>query len=139
MKVHRLAVSYGTPKYAASAFALAMLLLYAVNSNAAQPQTLKDQLIGNWKLVSWNRVVDGVPEAGPFGAAPIGHHIFTTDGYFCVGVMPPDRPKFAAPDYRAGSLQEKASAFDTYVSYSGRYEANDQERSLVLRLTSAGF
>ncbi len=109
------------------------LLIFAAISDRAHGQTLQERLVGNWKLLSWSRVVDGIPEAGPFGSAPIGHHIFTADGYFCVGVMPPDRAKFAGADYRAGSLQEKASAFDTYVSYCGRYEINEQERSLLLR------
>ena len=56
--------------------------------------------------------MDGKAEAGPFGPTPIGHHIFTADGYFCVAVMTPDRPKLPVSDYRAGSLEDKAAAFD---------------------------
>jgi len=120
-------------RYRIAPWCAALVLLCTAMSDRAYSQSLNEQLVGNWKLVSWNRVVDGKPEPGPFGPAPIGHHIFTTDGYFCVAVMPPDRPTFPAADYRAGSLQEKASAFDTFVSYCGRYEANEQERSLLLR------
>lgn len=111
----------------------ALFLLCAAVSDRAYGQTLKEQLVGSWKLVSWDRVVDGVPGPGLFGPAPMGHHIFTADGHFCTAAMPPDRPKFPAAEFRAGSLQEKASAFDTFISYCGRYEANEQERSLLLR------
>jgi len=120
-------------RYRIAPWCAALVLLCTAMSDRAYSQSLNEQLVGNWKFVFWNRVVDGKPEPGPFGPAPIGHHIFTTDGYFCVAVMPPDRPTFPAADYRAGSLQEKASAFDTFVSYCGRYEANEQERSLLLR------
>ena len=39
-----------------------------------------------------------------------------------VAIMGPTRAKFATGDLLGGSVEEKAQAAETYVSYCGRYE-----------------
>jgi lipocalin-like protein len=79
-------------------------------------------LIGTWKLISWeNRSVDG-QISYPFGRDAVGYITYNQDGYMFVAISRPNREKFAAGDLLRGSIEEKAQAADTYVSYCGRYE-----------------
>jgi hypothetical protein len=79
-------------------------------------------LIGTWKLVSWeNRTLDG-QVSYPFGKDAAGYIIYTNDGYMFVSIMRAKREPFASGDLLGGSLEEKANAAETYLSYGGRYE-----------------
>jgi Lipocalin-like domain len=80
-------------------------------------------LIGTWRLVSWeNRsVVDG-EVSYPLGKDAVGYIMYDADGYMSVAIMRPDRAKFAAGDLLRASVEERAQAAGTYVSYCGRYE-----------------
>jgi hypothetical protein len=79
-------------------------------------------LVGTWRLISWeNRSVDG-EISYPLGKDAKGYIMYNPDGYMFVAIMRPDRAKFAAGDLLTGSMQEKAHAAETYVSYCGRYE-----------------
>jgi len=102
-------------------------------STVASSQSLRDQLVGSWTLVSWDQAVDGVSQPGPFGRAPIGRQIFTADGYFCTSGMAPGRPGFASPDVLSATVEEQSAAFGTFISYCGRYETIEREALLLLR------
>jgi Lipocalin-like domain len=83
---------------------------------------VSNPLIGTWKLISWeNRSVDG-QISYPFGRDAVGYIMYNQDGYMFVAISRPNREKFAAGDLLRGSIEEKAQAADTYVSYCGRYE-----------------
>ncbi len=110
---------------------LAGALVLALSSRAPA-QSLRDQLVGNWTLVSWEQIADNVVQARPFGRAPIGRHIFTADGYFCAIAMSPDRPRFASADVLSATPEEKSAAFGAFISYCGRYETIESEGTLLL-------
>ena len=79
-------------------------------------------LIGTWRLISWeNRDTDG-HFSYPLGKDAVGYIMYNPDGYMFVAIMRPERAKFAAGDLLSGSMEEKAHAAGTYVSYCGRYE-----------------
>ena len=48
--------------------------------------------------------------------------MYNPDGYMSVAISRPNRVNFAAGDLLGGSIEEKAQAANTYVSYCGRYE-----------------
>ncbi len=80
-------------------------------------------LIGTWRLMSWeNRSIDGQKISYPLGRDAVGYIMYSQDGYMSVTIMRPNRAKFAAGDLLGGSIEEKAQAAETYVSYCGRYE-----------------
>ena len=80
-------------------------------------------LIGSWRLMSWeNRSIDGQKISYPLGRDAVGYIMYNQDGYMSVSIMRPNRTKFAAGDLLGGSVEEKAQAAETYVSYCGRYE-----------------
>lgn len=114
-------------------------VLAASVATSAMSQSLREQLVGNWTLVSWERHVDGVREPGVLGSAPVGHHIFTADGFFCTAAMAPDRRNFASPDVLSATAQEQSEAFGTFISYCGRYETIESEKALLLRPNVSWF
>jgi hypothetical protein len=86
---------------------------------------MASNLVGTWRLESWeNRSVDG-EISYPLGKDATGYimyNLYNPDGYMFVAIMRPHRANFAAGDLLTGSMQEKAHAAETYVSYCGRYE-----------------
>ena len=73
--------------------------------------------------MSWeNRSIDGQKISYPLGRDAVGYIMYNQDGYMSVTIMRPNRAKFAAGDLLGGSVEEKAQAAETYVSYCGRYE-----------------
>jgi len=119
---------------------LAMLILvYITSVAAAQGQTLKERLVGTWKLVSATSLVGGAEEPGPLGPKVTGLLTYSADGYMCANQMGLDRPKFATPDFRGGSEQEKAQAFESFLGYCGRYEVNEEERSVVHSVVTSWY
>lgn len=85
-----------------------------------------DALAGTWRLVRWeNRSADG-RITYPLGEDAEGLLVYGDDGYMFVAVMRARRAPFGAGDLLGGSLEEKAQAAETYVSYCGRYEVSDE-------------
>jgi hypothetical protein len=79
-------------------------------------------LIGTWRLISWEtRSVDD-QISYPFGKNAVGYLMYNENGYMFVAITRPNRLRFGAGDLLGGSTEEKAHAADTYVSYCGRYE-----------------
>jgi hypothetical protein len=83
---------------------------------------LANPFAGTWKLVSYEvRRADG-RVSYPWGEHPEGRLIYTGDGHVSVAMMASDRRKFDAGEMKHGTLEEKAAAIDSYISYSGTYE-----------------
>jgi len=102
-------------------------------------QSLKEQLAGTWLLVAWTRVVAGVEEPGMMGRDAIGQLMLAPDGHMCFNAMRSNRPKFGSRDFQPGTPEEKTTAYDGYVGYCGRYEVNEQERTVVFQLTLSSY
>jgi Lipocalin-like domain len=81
-----------------------------------------DQLVGSWRLVSWeNRDADGTITY-PMGRDVQGYIIYNPDGYMSVIITRSDRPAFRDADIGGGTDEELAQAAATCISYCGRYE-----------------
>lgn len=82
----------------------------------------ENTFIGSWRLISFElRSANGQVNY-PFGQNVNGYIIYSLDGYVSVAFMRSGRPHFHTEDLLAGSVEEKALAFDTYFSYCGKYE-----------------
>ena len=79
-------------------------------------------LIGTWRLISWENRDAAGHISYPLGKDAVGYIMYSQDGYMFVAIMRPDRAQFAVGDLFGGSIEEKAYAAGTYVSYCGRYE-----------------
>ncbi len=78
-------------------------------------------LIGTWRLISYeSRTGDG-EVSYPLGEKPLGFILYSEDGYMSVTMMTANRISYASGDLRGGTPEEKRSAAETYLSYSGKY------------------
>ncbi len=81
-----------------------------------------EQLIGTWKLVSYQARGEDGRVSYPVGQDPVGYIIYTQDGYMSVSIMSADRPRYSSTDLLGGTDEEKVAAATTYIGYCGRYE-----------------
>ena len=79
-------------------------------------------LFGAWRLKSLETRASDGSVSDPWGKETLGYVIFSPEGYFSVAIMNADRKKFSSQDMKGGSLEERANAADSYLSYSGPYE-----------------
>jgi hypothetical protein len=90
----------------------------------------REQFVGAWKLVSAVEYMkDGssrnYSDVGPNGK---GYLIYTADGHMCAELMRGDRGQWK--DVFNPTDAEKIAAFDSFSSYCGRYEV-DEEKHLM--------
>jgi hypothetical protein len=81
-------------------------------------------IVGTWSLLSFELIGDTGETYYPYGKAPVGLIIYSRDGFMSVNIMSSGRRSFSAIAFGgiAGTSEEKIAAFDTCLSYSGRYE-----------------
>jgi hypothetical protein len=82
----------------------------------------QNRFVGTWRLVSAETRTSDGQITYPWGRDALGYLVYNTDGYMMVAIMSCNPTKFASSDPRGGSVEEKAAAFDTFLSYGGRYE-----------------
>jgi hypothetical protein len=81
-----------------------------------------NSLLGTWKLKSLETRTSDGSVSYPWGKETLGYIIFSPEGYFCAALMTANRKKFFSQDMKGGSVEERASAADSYISYSGPCE-----------------
>lgn len=79
-------------------------------------------LIGSWRLVSMeHRFADGRVRY-PYGREAVGYIIYAADGRMSASIMGGGRAPFGADFGRGAAQAEKAAAFESYLTYAGRYD-----------------
>jgi hypothetical protein len=63
------------------------------------------------------------------GPNPIGFLIYDASGYMCAGVMNPSRAHWA--NESKGTKEELAAAAESYDSYCGLYDVDEQQKKVV--------
>ena len=109
----------------------AVVLACALPMMSAQAQTVRQQLVGTWKIVSGMMQVGDETKPTPLGPNVAGFMMYTPDGHFCFTAMTRDRPKIGGGDRGGGTIEQKAAAYESYRSFCGRYEVNEQERVIT--------
>jgi hypothetical protein len=119
---------------------LAMLAPTLLPANAASEETsLRDQLIGTWKIVS----VDNTRPDGSikqiFGPHPKGIAVFDARGNTAIILMRSDRPKFAANNRDLGTPEEFKVTVQGTHAYFGTYSVVEAEKTLVFHVEGNTF
>jgi len=90
-----------------------------------------EQLHGSWLLERFViRFADGRPPVQPFGERARGLLMYTPDGRMSAILSRADRPPLAASRLETSAkapAEEKAGAFDSYLSYGGRWTIEGDE------------
>jgi hypothetical protein len=92
---------------------------------------LREQLIGAWKLVSYEeRPIDGSPSFYPMTEEPMGIIMYTPDGYMSAQLSKPNRKPFASGDWFKGSAEEYEQEATSYIAYTGEFHVNEEAKTL---------
>jgi hypothetical protein len=88
--------------------------------SADAARTLRERILGTWRMVSWTRrLVPSGEESDAFGADPFGYINYSADGRMMVFVLRSGR---ARPSSNSPSSAEKLALFDSMFAYVGEYE-----------------
>ena len=92
---------------------------------------LREQLIGAWKLVSYQEIpTDGSEPFEPLGSDPQGIIMYTPDGYMSAQLSAPDRKPFASGDWFDATDEEYKNEATTYIAYTGPFHVNEETGEL---------
>lgn len=95
------------------------------------PVLSAQDLVGTWGLVRFVlSFSDGRPDVYPFGADAKGLIVYSAEGWMSAILSRADRGGFSATRLESAStapLEEKAAAFDSYLSYAGTYRLEADE------------
>jgi Lipocalin-like domain len=93
--------------------------------------SLRDQLIGAWKLVSYvEKQVDGSAPTCPFGEDAQGIIMYTHDGFMSAQLSVRQRAPFTSDDWSKGKPEEFAAAASSYFAYAGPFQVDEEKQSL---------
>jgi hypothetical protein len=90
------------------------------------------QLIGTWKLMSYEDRSAGTPPEYPYGINPVGLLIYDETGHMAIQIMKTPPPKVASGDEYKVTPQEKRALIDGYVAYFGTYTVDWKKRVVTV-------
>ena len=96
---------------------------------------LERALIGTWSLVGWYNEADDGSRIYPLGDTATGYISYSSDGFVFVHMMAADRSPFSVNDPFGGSTDETAAAFNSQITYAGRYTC--EESRVIHQVTQA--
>lgn len=85
-----------------------------------------EDLVGTWKLLTWQSVASDGSTTEPFGPAPLGYVVYTADSRMITTISAPDRPPIGG-DLLAGPETGRLQAFATFLAYSGSFRVERGE------------
>jgi len=118
--------------------AVVSLPLSAIAS-LAQPQSLGQQLVGTWTLVSWEQKKSDGSKAQLYGANPAGVAFFDAGGRYIITVMQSGRPNYVSNTLRQGTADENKATADGTITYFGTYSSNETDRSIAIHVEGSSF
>ncbi len=90
-------------------------------------KTLREQLIGAWKLVSYaENPVDGTAPSYPMS---VGSSQLCS--FMSAQLMHPERKNFASGDWFNGTDAEYKEEASTYIAYSGPFHVDEEKQTLT--------
>jgi Lipocalin-like domain len=102
-----------------------------------------DDLVGTWRLVSWQSHRSDGTTVAPFGGAPAtGLIVYTADGFVSATLMQVDRASLGRPvrtsaDVAEAAGEEVEAAFKGYMAYCGTYSVADDGQTVTHHLECA--
>lgn len=108
-----------------------IVIVLLVWSQAVYAQSLKQQLVGTWRVVSATMQIGEQTKPVPLGKDIVGIIMYNPDGYMCFAAMSANRPKLGTGDRLAGTGEQKAAAYDSYRNTCGRYEVISEKEHII--------
>ncbi len=90
----------------------------------------RKQLIGTWKLVSFELETSG-EISYPWGEDAVGIHTWDETGHYAFQGGSVVREKFASDNPFGATSEEASSAFGSYMAYFGTYEVDENKGTVT--------
>jgi hypothetical protein len=84
-------------------------------------RSLKQEIVGTWKLVSWTYKNEKGEEVDYFGKDSTGILTYDEHGYMNAQLMKSGRSQFSSDSINGGTPDEALAAFNSYLAYFGKY------------------
>ena len=94
---------------------------------------IRSRLLGAWQMMDM-KIVDGEQLIElPIGPADEcgGLLIYSEPGFMATTLSLLSRPPFAEAAIGGGTLEEKAHAYDTIISYAGAFEVDEESTTVI--------
>ena len=105
----------------------------------AQHKSLKEQLVGTWKLVSSHNIRSDGSKIDRSGPNPKGIVIYTGDGHFVFVNTRPDLPKFASNSRDQATPEEYKAVVQGSLAYFGTYSVNEADKVITAKIEGSTF
>jgi len=100
-------------------------------SGMIREASVRDRLIGTWRLVSDVAFRSEGPPEPEYGPHPLGYLMYDKTGHMCVTLANPNPPHWADPTKPTD--RERALTHKTMEAYCGRYEVREEEGQVIHR------
>ncbi len=88
-------------------------------------ESIKEKIIGTWRLVSWVYFNETGEAVHYFGEHATGILMYDKNGFMNAQLMKSGRSTFKSDSIRGGTSVETHDAFHSYLAYFGRYYENN--------------
>jgi Lipocalin-like domain len=119
---------------------IAALGLSMTTSDAlSQKQSLKEQLVGTWTLLSWEQKKGDGTKVERYGTSPKGVAFFDANGRYIITVMRSDRARYASSALWQGTPEENKETADGTITYFGTYSISEADSSIAIYVEGSSF
>ena len=118
---------------------LGVVLGIGVTSIAFAQESLKQQIVGAWTVVSVENVNKDGTRRQEFGPNPKGIIIFESNGYYTAMFTRPDVPKYASNDRLMGTAEEYSAAAQGVLAFFGTYSVNEADHFIALHVDGSSY
>ena len=98
-------------------------------------KNIRKEFKGNWELVEWVAELVNGKTVHPFGPDIVGKLTYDKKGNMAVQLMRKGRKPFRGDDPFQASPEEMLVAFQTFLSYCGTYEVDEEAKKVNHHIT----
>lgn len=90
-----------------------------------------DNLVGAWRLVSFEERTPAGEIIHPYGERPVGLLVYDASGRMSVQVMRSDRAPLSSDSLNEVTPEELRSVLEGFTAFFGRYEIDEDARVVI--------
>lgn len=119
--------------------ALTLVLALLSGSVIAQQKAIKDQLVGAWNVVAFERTTPEGKKILTYGENPKGQIYYGADGRFSAIFLRGDLPKVAANNLAQATPEEAKALVAGTLAYAGTYTVDEANKTINMRVEASTF
>ena len=119
--------------------AVTVLALAAFPAGAEEPKSLKDQLVGTWRLLIDDRVNPDGTQTPNYGPNPNGILMFDGNGHYALVIARSNLPKFKSNNRTEGTADENKAVVGGTLAHFGTYAVDETGHTLTLHIEGSTY